>query len=215
MFQLQLFHLEVLEFKKIFLRNGYPSKFIYTCIYKFLNRIFTKKEIKDTVLKKEFEIILPFLGPLSNKVHRRIKNLFQKIITTGNIRIVYKTTYRLSHVFRFKDSIPSDLRSHVLYHFKCPICNNGYIGETRVHFKVRSCQHLGISPFSDKPISGGVPTAITKHIEDNKCKCSLSDFKIIGSETDYHKRLIKESLFIKVFDYDLNKQQTSTALQLF
>ena len=167
------------------------------------------------ITKKEYVITLPYLGPLSNKIHKRIKNLFQKVIAAGNIRIVYKTSRRISHAFRFKDLIPTDLRSHILYHFKCPNCNNGYIGETRVHFKVRSCQHLALSPFSDKPVGGGVPTAITKHIIEEKCKCTLKDFKIIGNEQDYHKRLIKESLFIKLFDYELNKQQASTILQLF
>ena len=32
----QIFHLEVVDFKKIFLRNGYPSKFIDNCIQKIL-----------------------------------------------------------------------------------------------------------------------------------------------------------------------------------
>ena len=68
----QLFHLEVLEFKKIFLLNGYPAKFVNACIFKFLNKMFVKK----VVPKKEYEITLPYLGPLSNKIHRRIKNVF-------------------------------------------------------------------------------------------------------------------------------------------
>ena len=86
-----------------------------------------RKAIKDTVPKKEYEITLPYLGPLSNKIHRRIKNVFQKVILAGKIRIVYKITHRLSHLFRFKDFVPSDLRSHVIYQFKCPSCNNGYV----------------------------------------------------------------------------------------
>ena len=35
-----LFHLEVVKFKEIFLRNGYPSWFIDRCIKKFLEKIF-------------------------------------------------------------------------------------------------------------------------------------------------------------------------------
>lgn len=111
--------------------------------------------------------------------------------------------------------IPSDLSSHIIYQFKCPSCNAGYIGETRVYHKVRSSQHLGISEWTGKPTSGGVPTAVTKHILTKKCVCSLKDFKIIGRENDYHLRLIKESLFIKLYDYELNRQQTSTELHLF
>ena len=59
--------------------------------------MFVKKVIEDTVPKKEYEITLPYLGPLYNKIHRRIKNVFQKVISTGKIKIVYRTTHGLSH----------------------------------------------------------------------------------------------------------------------
>ena len=160
----QLFHLEVVKFKKIFLRNGYSPTFIENSIYRFLNKIFSKKVIKITVPKRSYEIILPYLGPLSNKIHRRLKSIFQTALAAGQIKVVFKTTSRLSHMFRFKDMVSPDLKSHVIYEFKCSTCNSGYIGEKRVHFKTRSCQHLGISPFTEKPLRSCVNTAITGHI---------------------------------------------------
>ena len=210
-----LFHLEVLEFKKIFLKNGYPSRILNACIHKFLHKIFTEKVVRYDVPKKEYNIILPYLGPLSNKISRRIKTVFQRVIPAGKINIIYKTERRLSHFFRFKDKITSILSSHHIYHFKCPSCNAGYIGETRVHNKTRSSQHLGISEWTGRPTKGGVPTAVTKHIREKGCVCSLDNFTIIARETDYHLRLIKESLFIKFYDYELNRQQASTELFLF
>ena len=84
-----------------------------------------------------------------------------------------------------------------------------------MHYKVRSCQHLGVSEWTGRPTKGGLPTAVTQHIKDNKCDCSFDDFSIIGREADYHLRHIKESLFIKLYDYELNKQSTSTELFLF
>ena len=211
----QLFHLEIVKFKKIFLKNGYPSNFIDACIQKFLNKVFVKKVLKDTVPKKDYNLVLPYLGPLSKKIQHRIKNVFQKILPFANIKIVFKTTRRVSHILRFKDRLSTDLCSHIIYHFKCPCCNAGYIGETRKHFKVRYSQHLGVSEFTGKPTSSGVPTTITNHIKTEKCKCTFNDFQIIGHEEDYHKRLIKESLFIKQYDYELNRQQRSTELFLF
>ena len=210
-----LFHLEVVEFKKIFLRNGYPLKLIDTCIQRFLNRTFVKKVLVDNVPRRKYSIVLPYLGPLSQKIQRRLKKVFQKLIPTGEINIVYKTQRRLSHLLRFKDVVPSDLDSHLIYHFKCPSCNAGYVGETRVPHIVRNCQHLGISPYTEKPMKGGVPTSVTKHIIAKKCKCSLENFSILGRESDYHKRLIKESLFIKLYNYELNGQETSTEIFLF
>ena len=91
----------------------------------------------------------------------------------------------------------------------------GTLGETSMHHIVRSSQHLGISEFTGRPTTAGVQTAITKHIKSNSCNSSLNNFKILGREVDYHRRHIKESLFIKYYDYDLNKQQTSTQLFLF
>ena len=210
----QLFHLEIVEFKNIFLSNGYSLNFIDVCIQKFMNKIFVKKVIKDTVPQRDYNIILPYLGPMSNRIQKRLKNVFQKFIHVGKINIVFKTQRRISHFLKFKDMIPSDYASHIIYHFKCPCCNAGYIGETRTHHIVRNSQHLGISEFTGKPINSGVPTSVTKHIKSNNCKCSHSDFTIIGRENDYFRRLIKESLFIKQYGYELNPR-TSTELYLF
>ena len=138
-------HLEVLGFKRIFFKNGYPLKILDACIQKFLHKVFTKKVQKIDVPKKEYNILLPYLGPLSNKITRRIKTAFQRIIPAGKINITFKNERSLSHFFRFKDRNNSALSSHHIYHFKCPSCNAGYIGETRVHNKIRSSQHLGIS----------------------------------------------------------------------
>ena len=165
--------------------------------------------------KRDYNLVLPYLGPLSNKIQHRIKNLFQKVLPFANIKIVFKTTRRVSHILRFKDRLSTDLCSHLIYHFKCPCCNAGYIGETRKHFKVRYCQHLGISEFTGNLTRNGVPTMVTNHIKQEKHNCTFQDFKIIGHEEDYHKRLIKESLFIKQYDYELNRQQRSTELFLF
>ena len=110
--------------------------------------------------------------------------------------------------------IPPDLISHIVYQYKCPSCNAGYVGETSVHCKVRWCQHLGISCFTGKNIASN-STAILDHIKKDKCNSGLNNFKILTKEVDHDKRMIKESLFIKFFDYQLNKQVNSAKLELF
>ena len=174
-----------------------------------------KPPIDDNDPKKEFSIILPFLGPLSDKVQRRIKKLFRENITHGKLNVIFRTSNRLSQVLKYKDVVSPDLDSHIIYKFTCPSCNDGYIGETRKHYKVRYSQHLGISEYTDKPKTSGNPTTVRKHIIEKKCNCTSANFEIIGREADYHKRLIKESLFIKLHDFNINKQSTSTELFLF
>ena len=180
-----------------------------------MSKLFTKKVLVDTVPKKDYLIVLPYLGPLSDKICKRIKNVFNRYIPTGNINFVWKTQRRISQFLKFKDVIASDYESHIIYQFKCPGCNAGYVGETRTHFIVRGSQHLGISEFTGNPTTAGVPTEVTKHIREKQCKCDLKCFKIIGKENDYRRRLIKETLFIKLYDPSLNEQQTSTKLYLF
>jgi putative heme iron utilization protein len=209
-----LFHLEVVKFKEIFLRNGYPPWFIDRCIKKFLEKIFTKKKIFQNVPKKEFLIVLPFLGSISSITEKRVRSLFQNMIPWGEIKIVYKTQCRISQLFRFKDAIPKDLMSHLIYYFKCTSCNAEYIGETERHAKVRWCEHLGLSCFTDKPIVG-IQTAIRNHIIENKCNSTIDDFKIIGNAENHNLLLIKESLFVKHYKTFLNTKVKNVELSLF
>ena len=208
------FHLEVVKFKEIFLRNGYPLGFINDCIKKFLEKIFTKKVPVHTVPKKEFRIFLPYLGTLSGKTEKRIQNLFRKVIPWGKINIIYKTQCRISQLFRFKDTIPTDLMSHLIYYFKCPSCKAEYIGETERHSKVRWCEHLGLSCFTDNPIVG-IQTAIRDHIITKKCHASIKDFKIIGKDDMHDSLIVKESLFIKHLKTNLNTKIKYAELFLF
>ena len=213
-----LFHLEVIEFKKIFLRNGYPSSFIDGCIKHFLDNIFSKKVKPCTVPKKEYFIVLPYLGPLSNKVQKRIKTVFQKVIPWGQINLTFKTQSRVSHLFRFKDLIPKDLVSNIIYSYTCQSCNARYIGETDRHCKVRWGEHLSISCFTNEPVLG-ISTAVKDHLKENKnkgkCKSDFSDFEIIGCDSNRLLRQLKESLFIKLHNPDLNIQVKSARLFLF
>ena len=104
--------------------------------------------------------------------------------------------------------------SHLIYYFNCPSCNAEYIGETERHSKVRWCEHLGLSCFTDKPVVG-IKTPIRDHIKANKCHASIKDFKIIGNDENDHLLLIKESLFIKHFNTNLNTKVKCAEIFLF
>ena len=142
------------------------------------------------------------------------KSLIQKMIPWGKVNIVYKTQCRVSQLFRFKDSIPNDLKSHLVYYFKCPSCNAEYIGETMRHSKVRWSEHLGISCFTNLPVAG-LRTPIRDHIIDKKCEASIENFKIIGREEKHNLLLIKESLFINLYKTGLNTKIKCADLSLF
>ena len=58
------FRMELEKLPKIISKNAYPQKFIGKCIFKFLNGIFERNS--KTVPKKEFKVVLPYLGNMSN-----------------------------------------------------------------------------------------------------------------------------------------------------
>ena len=53
-------------------------------------------------------------------------------------------------MFRFKNRVPYHLVSGVIYEYTCARCNSSCYGETEIHLKVRSDEHIGKSPLTFK-----------------------------------------------------------------
>ena len=66
------------------------------------------------------------------------------------LQVIFKNKRKLSIMFRFKDRVPYDLVSRVVYEYTFSRCNSSYYGETERHLKVRSGEHIGISPLTFK-----------------------------------------------------------------
>ena len=63
---------------------------------------------------------------------------------------MFKNKTRLGNNFHFKDQIPKDLTSDVVYKFQCGLCNEFYYGECKRHLNVRIGEHIDISPLTRK-----------------------------------------------------------------
>ena len=48
----------------------------------------------------------------------------------------------MKNYFSYKDSIPNDLKSFLVYKFTYASCSSSYIGETCRHFKTRIEEHI-------------------------------------------------------------------------
>ena len=44
------------------------------------------------------------------------------------------TPFKIKNYFSYKDPIPDDSKSFLVYKFNCPSCRSSYIGETGRHF---------------------------------------------------------------------------------
>ena len=65
---------------------------------------------------------------------------------------MFKNKVRLGSNFPFKDRIPNDLISGVVYKFQCGLCSEFYYGECVRHLNVRIGEHIGISPLTKKHV---------------------------------------------------------------
>ena len=89
-----------------------------------------------------------------------------------------------------------------------------HVCKTRHHFKVRLCEHLGISHITEKKvkIDNNKLTVIQEHLLCCNYSSSFEEFSILNKETDEFKVKIMESLpMLSV----LNKADSSLLLEVF
>ena len=130
-------------------KNSYPRDFVDKCIKNVLDRVLTRKVVVITVSKKDLMIVLPYLGKLSLQIRTRINLVMRNKLPHCDLRIVLQTKCKLINFLTFKDKIHVFLRSGIVYKFKCGGCNATYYDNTKRHFKIRMCQHLGVSALTD------------------------------------------------------------------
>lgn len=214
----QSLHEEVEKLKKIFSRNGYRETFIDKCIFKFLNKLYDKRDPLTTVPKKEITIMLPFLGTTSWQIKNGLTRSLQNAAPFCKLKIIFKTSKRLSSIFSFKDKLPKSLMSGVIYKYTCGKCNLTYVGSTKRYWEKRLEEHVHISALTGKPLHGLQVFAPMAHVRSNCCpetKICRDDFSIIGREKDNYLVQVKESIIISTTRPGLNNNIVSIPLSLF
>ena len=127
---------------------------------------------------------------------------------------MFKNKIRLGNNFHFKDQIPNDLTSVVLYKFQCGPCNESYHGDCVRHLNVRTGEHIGITPLTRKQVKPKYSSVINHLILCNH-SASYDDFGILTRENEKFLLELKERLLIMRDKPSLNRNITSTPLYLF
>ena len=91
-----------------------------------MDNIHVVKETTRTAEKKPLVLVLPYLGPISLQTKTTLKKSLKNILNCCKMQIVFKNKTRLGNNFHFKDQIPKDLTSDVVYKFQCGLCNESY-----------------------------------------------------------------------------------------
>ena len=121
--------------------------------------------------------------------------------------------FRIGSLFKFKDILPKNLCSSVVYEYCCPQgCGSVYIGSTIRTLHTRVCEHRGISNRTGNPL--GCPSQSSPRAHSVRCSGDVtsSDFRIIGGNKNPVDLRILESLYILKLKPNLN--ETSSAFPL-
>ena len=207
-------HNELVWLKETFLENGYPEDFINKCFKKFLDNIHIVKETTLTVEKKSLVLVLPYLGSISLQTRTKLRKSLKNILNCSKLQIMLKNKTRLGNNFHFKDQIPKDLTSGVVYKFQCGLCNESYYGECIRHLNVRIGEHIGISPLTRKQVKPK-NSAVADHLLLCNHWASYDDFSILTRDNSKFLLVLKESLLILRDKPSLNRNITSAPLYLF
>ena len=186
------------KFKKTFSLNGYPATLVDSCIKSFLDKMYDSRDKVHTCSKKVIYFCLPFTGHHGLQIRSQLQKFLSSAYPHISLRVVFRLSFRLSNFFPFKDKIPCELRSHVVYLYKCKCCGALYVGQTRRHIHTRISEHMGVSHLTGNKRSVSTMSGILAHIQTTKHHISPSDFKILSTATVLLKRIYS---FAKAFSY--------------
>ena len=137
------FHNDIQNIKSNLIKNAYPPLLIDKVIRKYLDYKFSsnQNQLIDTHDVHYFK--LPYIGNLSHHIKKKLLKLSKEFCKKNfNIRLVFSSFKVKKNYFSYKDPIPDDLKSFLVYTFTCASCSSSYIGETCRHFKTRIEEHI-------------------------------------------------------------------------
>ena len=72
---------------------------------------------------------------ISTELKVKLRKTFKQLLPSCDLRVTFKIFLRMKSYFNFKDKTKRELRSLLVYNFKCNSCNAKYIGKTKQHYR--------------------------------------------------------------------------------
>ena len=99
-----------------------------------------QNQLQDTSDVYHFK--LPYIGNLSHHINNKLPKLCKEFCEYNfNIKQIVDSFKNKNHS-SYKDPIPGDLKSFLVYKFTCASCSSSYIGKTCRHFKTRIEEYI-------------------------------------------------------------------------
>ena len=124
----KIYKQEITNLREKFFKNGYPMKFVDDVIVRSINinKDCTKQKLSSSDFKNIVKV--PYLGKPSNEYKKKLEKLLNNYI--DDFKVIFITT-KVSNYFINKDKTPYELKSNVVYDYKCSYDKSiQYIGFT-------------------------------------------------------------------------------------
>ena len=188
---------ELTTIKSILIKNGYPESVVSVNI----NRIVTKYRQDQPHVAKlcPLYIRLPWIGEKSLAFEQQIKKSVRSCFYAADVRACFTTRTLMS--FNVKDSVPTLLRSKVVYQFKC-LCGERYVGRTEQRLMDRVTQHVPTAIRNRNlgkilPDAENQQSAIAKHLCESKaCREAYQEdwFSVLdAARSTFHLQTLEAS----------------------
>ena len=172
--------------------------------------------VEDTENSNRFFFILPYFGHKSVLFSIALQNLISENFPNIKPRPILINSFKLSVFFNFKDAIPKEIRSSVVYKYSCAQtnCASVYVGSTTRALRTRVCEHRGISSRTGHPLLNPPHSAARDHADQCASDLSLNSFQILCSQKSNSDLRILESLYIHRLKPNLNDMASAFPLKI-
>jgi len=210
-------HNEFEFLKNLLKKNGYPLKFVETYIGKQLSKLYQTTTTQPNYNVKKRDVFMPliFTGNHSNKIKKQLTKILTETYPQLNIRIYFKLQNKVRIFFRLKDKIPTNLRSNLIYFWKCRGCDATYVGRTSRSAWTRWFEHLGKSSRTGQFLQTPSYSAIREHRETKNHPLSIDDFSILATCQTAGELEALESMYTHKLKPSLVKHTPSSLLLCF
>ena len=116
-----MFNNDIENIKSNLIKNAYPRFLIDKVIKKYLDPKFSssQNQLKDT---SDVYFKLTYIGNLSHYIKNKLLKLCKEFCKENfSFKLVFNS-FKIKNYFTYKDSIPDDLKSFLVYKFTCATC---------------------------------------------------------------------------------------------
>ena len=145
----------------------------------------------------------PFFGPQSDKFKLEFSKIISKYLPNVNVRMMLVNDFTIGSFFRYKDRLPPEMCSSLVYQFSCSTCSSRYVGSTNRNLYMRVREHSGRSYRTGERVANPVKSSIMDHAMVCDTKIDLDRFKILSCSNKFNVRIL-ETLFIFRLRPELN-----------